>query len=134
MAAELAAAGGTMKTERRLFLSGLAATLAGTKSLLAGAQTQQRHDPGRVPSVPDASGANGDDEITPPPGASPKEQLKENQKILRRDVDHLLQLAQDLKDESDKTPETDVLSLSLVKKTEDIERLARQIRDKIRAS
>jgi hypothetical protein len=39
-----------------------------------------------------------------------------------------------LKNESDKTPETDVLSLSLVKKVEDIEKLARQIRDRIRAS
>jgi hypothetical protein len=39
-----------------------------------------------------------------------------------------------LKDETDMTPETDVLSLSLVKKAEDIEKLARQIRDRIRAS
>jgi hypothetical protein len=46
----------------------------------------------------------------------------------------LLQLAKDLKDETDMTPETDVLSLSLVKKAEDIEKLARQIRDRIRAS
>ena len=69
-----------------------------------------------------------------PPRADPKVQLKEDQKELRRDVDHLLQMVKDLKDESDKTPETDVLSLSLVKKAEDIEKLARQIRDRIRAS
>ena len=49
-------------------------------------------------------------------------------------LQHHLQMAQDLKNESDKTPETDVLSLSLVKKVEDIEKLARQIRDRIRAS
>jgi hypothetical protein len=61
-------------------------------------------------------------------------QLKEDQKILRQDVDRLLQMVKDLKQESDNTPETDVLSLSLVKKTEDIEKLARQIRDRIRAS
>jgi hypothetical protein len=46
----------------------------------------------------------------------------------------LLQLAKDLKEESDKTPETDVLSLSLVKKAEDIEKLAHQIKDRIRSS
>jgi cytochrome P450 len=74
------------------------------------------------------------DDVPLPPRANPKVQLKEGQKELRRDVDHLLQLAKDLKDESDKTPETDVLSLSLVKKAEDIEKLARQIRDRIRAS
>jgi hypothetical protein len=43
-------------------------------------------------------------------------------------------LAKDLKDESDKTPETDVLSLSMVKKAEDIEKLARQIKERIRQS
>jgi hypothetical protein len=69
-----------------------------------------------------------------PAMADPKARLKEEQKILRRDVNRLLQLVEDLKSESDKTPETDVLSLSLVKKTEDIEKLARQIRDRIRAN
>ena len=76
----------------------------------------------------------GQDDTPLPPRSDPRVQLKEDQKELRRDVDHLLQLVKDLKDESDKTPETDVLSLSLVKKAEDIEKLARQIRDRIRAS
>jgi len=53
---------------------------------------------------------------------------------LRRDVERLVQLAKDLKDESDKTSETDVLSLSLVKKAEEIEKLAHQIKDRIRES
>jgi hypothetical protein len=121
-----------MKTGRRFFLSGIAATLAGTETLLAAAQRHQ--PPNHLPSIPDASGSAGTSDIPLPPAADPKTQLKEEQKILRRDVDRLLQLAKDLKDESDKTPETDVLSLSLVKKAEDIEKLARQIRDRIRAS
>jgi cytochrome P450 len=66
--------------------------------------------------------------------AQQKALLKEQQKELRRDIDRLVQMVTDLKDESDKTPETDVLSMSLVKKTEDIEKLARTIRDRIRAS
>jgi hypothetical protein len=123
-----------MKTGRRFFLSGVAATLAGTRALLAGGQGQRHDNPSRVPQIPDASNSNGADDIPLPPRANPKVQLKEDQKELRHDVDHLLQLAKDLKDESDKTPETDVLSLSLVKKAEDIEKLARQIRDRIRAS
>ena len=49
-------------------------------------------------------------------------------------MDRLVQMAKDLKDESDKTAETDVLSLSLVKKAEDIEKLAHQIKDRIRAN
>lgn len=123
-----------MKTGRRFFLSGVAATLAGTRALLAGDQGQRRHEPSHIPQVPDASNSSGVEDTPLPPRADPKVQLREDQKELRRDVDHLLQLAKDLKDESDKTPETDVLSLSLVKKAEDIEKLARQIRDRIRAS
>jgi cytochrome P450 len=123
-----------MNTGRRFFLSGVAATLAGTRSLLAGSRDQQRRTPPRIPSAPDAGNSNGADETPLPARADPKVQLKESQKELRRDVDRLLQLVTDLKDESDKTPETDVLSLSLVKKAEDIEKLARQIKDRIRAS
>ena len=121
-----------MKTGRRFFLSGIAATLAGTRALLAG--DQQREPPPHIPHIPDASGSTGPDDSPLPPRPDPKAHLKEDQKELRRDVDRLLQMAKDLKDESDKTPETDVLSLSLVKKTEEIEKLARQIRDRIRAS
>jgi hypothetical protein len=123
-----------MKTGRRFFLSGIAATLAGTRALLAGAQGQRHENPSRIPQIPDASGSTGTDDIPVPSRADPKTRLKEDQKTLRHDVDRLVQLAKDLKDESDKTPETDVLSLSLVKKAEDIEKLARQIRDRIRAT
>jgi hypothetical protein len=123
-----------MKTGRRFFLSGIAATLAGTRALLAGGQGKRRENSSRVPQIPDASGSTGPDDIPLPSRADPKVRLKEDQKTLRQDVDRLVRLAQDLKDESDKTPETDVLSLSLVKKAEDIEKLARQIRDRIRAT
>ena len=121
-----------MKTGRRHFLSGIAATLTGAQALLAGGQ---RHGPPPpINQIPDASGSTPGRDIPFPPHPDPKAQLKEEQKKLRSDVDRLLQMVKDLKDESDNTPETQVLSLSLVKKTEDIEKLARQIRDRIRSS
>jgi hypothetical protein len=120
-----------MKTGRRTFLSGIAATLAAAEALLAG--EQQRHETPHPTPIPDASGSSGVDDPTLPP-RDPRALLKDEQKSLRHDVARLLEMAKDLKDESDKTPETDVLSLSLVKKAEDIEKLARQIRDRIRAS
>ena len=123
-----------MKTGRRLFLSGIAATLAGTRALLTAAQGQQRGVPPPIPQIPDASGSTGVENSPFPSRTDPRAHLKEDQKTLRRDVDRLLQLAKDLKDETDKTPESDVLSLSLVKKAEDIEKLAHQIKDRIRAS
>jgi hypothetical protein len=104
---------------------------AGAPALLA--LGQGREHPPRVPQIPDASSPTGQDDTPLPPRADPKTALKEEQKELRRSVDKLLQMVKDLKDESDKTPETDVLSLSLVKKAEDIEKLARQIKERIRA-
>jgi hypothetical protein len=123
-----------MNTGRRFFLSGIAATLAGTRVMLAGTLGQRNDNSSHIPQIPDASGSTGADDLPLPPRADPRKHLKEDQKSLRRDVDRLLQLAKELKDESDKTPETDVLSLSLVKKAEDIEKLARQIKDRIRES
>lgn len=121
-----------MKTGRRSFLSCVAATLAGTQALLAGEQGQRHDNSARIPQIPDASSSGGEDDVPLPPRADPRTQLKEDQKALRRDVDRLLQLAKELKDESDKTPESDVLSLTLVKKVDDIEKLAHQIKDRIR--
>jgi hypothetical protein len=124
-----------MKTGRRFFLSSVAAALAGTRVVLAGVQ-RRGGPPPPLSQIPDASGqpTPGPNDIPSPPRPDPKAQLKEDQKVIRRDVDRLLQMAKDLKDESDKTPETDVLSISLVKKAEDIEKLAHQIKDRIRLS
>ena len=57
----------------------------------------------------------------------PKLVLQANQKDLHRDVDQLLQLAQELKKEVDKTDGTAVLSLSMLKKADEIQKLAHQI-------
>jgi hypothetical protein len=123
-----------MDTGRRLFLSGVAAVVAGTHALVIAA-AQSQHDP-RPPitQLPDASNSTGVETSPRTARAQQKALLKEQQKELRRDIDRMVQMVTDLKDESDKTPETEVLSMSLVKKTEDIEKLARTIRDRIRAS
>jgi hypothetical protein len=123
-----------METGRRYFLSNFALLLAGAKTFWAGGRQQL---PPPLPSqFPDASrGSNrprGD--VPSPPMADPKAQLKESQKNLRRDADRLLQLANELKDEAYKTEQTDVLSLSLVHKAEEVEKLARQIKDLVRAA
>jgi hypothetical protein len=123
-----------MKTGRRFFLSGIVLALAGTGTLISGGQGQGHDNRPPMTQVPDASNSGGVEDSPLPTRGDQKRLLKEQQKELRRDVDRLLQMVQNLKDESDKTPETQVLSLSLVKRTEDIEKLARTIRDRIRAS
>jgi hypothetical protein len=126
-----------METGRRYFLSNFAVILAGAKTLWAAGQQQL---PPALPSqFPDASTSGRSrgrqqDELPLPPMADPKAQLKESQKNLRRDADRLLQLAAELKDEAYKTEQTDVLSLSLIHKSEEVEKLARQIKDLVRAA
>jgi hypothetical protein len=122
-----------METGRRYFLSNFAVILAGANSLWAAGQ-QQRLPPPLPSQFPDASrgpGRSGDD-LPAPPLADPKVQLKESQKNLRRDADHLVDLANELKAEAYKTEQTDVLSLSLIHKAEEVEKLAKHMKDLVR--
>ena len=57
-----------------------------------------------------------------------KRQLDENEKDIKKKVERLYELATELKAEVDKTDSSKVLSLNLLKKTEEIEKLARDIR------
>ncbi len=56
---------------------------------------------------------------------------EERQKQLVKDTDKLLSLATDLKSEVDKTNK-DVLSVEVVKKAEEIEKLAKSVKDRMR--
>jgi len=67
-------------------------------------------------------------EPEPPPKLDPRPLLKLNQKDIKRDVQRLFELAEELKKEVDKTNSAEVLSVSLVRKTEEIEKLAKHIR------
>jgi hypothetical protein len=70
--------------------------------------------------------------VTPPepPKRDPKKILQEDEKNIKKNVARLYELAAQLKEEVEKTDETAMLSLSLLKKTEEIEKLARQIRNR----
>jgi hypothetical protein len=57
---------------------------------------------------------------------------KDRQTDLKKDTDKLLQLATELKQYVDKTNEN-MLSLEVVKKTEEIEKLAKRVREKMKA-
>ncbi len=109
---------------RRTFLGGLltAGVATGLAGKLAGGQ-----DPN-----PDAA----QDKRFPPENAPEaplqpmnKRILEENQKGIKKKVDKLFQLASELKEEVDKTDSSKVLSLNLVRKAEEIEKLARDIKN-----
>jgi hypothetical protein len=64
------------------------------------------------------------------PAATNKALLEERQKSIKRDVQKLYDLAEQLKTEVEKTDSTTVLSLAMLKKAEEIEKLAKQIKDR----
>jgi len=61
-----------------------------------------------------------------------RQRNKDRQKAIQRDTDKLLKLATELKQYVDKTNEN-ILSLDVLKKTEEIDKLAKSIHDKMKA-
>jgi hypothetical protein len=64
--------------------------------------------------------------------AAKRAQLQQNEQEFRQGVERLYQLSGELRDEVQKTPTSDVLSLCMVKKAEEIEKLAKLLKNKAR--
>jgi hypothetical protein len=62
-----------------------------------------------------------------------KKAAKERQAAIKRDTDKLLELATQLKENVDKSSEN-TLSLDVIKKAEEIEKLAKSVKDKMKGS
>jgi hypothetical protein len=69
-----------------------------------------------------------------PAGATKKAVLEQHQKDIKKDIEKLYNLATQLKTEVEKTDATSVLSIGMVKKAEEIEKLAKQIKDRAKGS
>lgn len=63
-----------------------------------------------------------------PPKLDPKLILEANQKEIKKSVEKLYDLASELKAEVEKTDSVQVLSIAMLRKTDEIEKLAREIR------
>lgn len=114
-----------MRQRRREFLqAALSATLlaGGLRAAAPSLQSSQQRDQPRPPvplQMPD-------EDI---PRIDPKAILKGNQKQIQDDVKRLYALATELKEQAEKTDATAMLSLPMVRKAEEIEKLARQIKN-----
>ena len=129
-----------MENSRRTFLTVVVpgAALAGMAALAAVAQQSKPAHPPHPDSTTAQDAYQQDQQQTQPPGTLPetpkltpeerKAILTDDQKQIKKDVDQLFGLAQDLKKQSEKMDATQVLSLQFVEKTEEIEKLARKIR------
>ena len=69
------------------------------------------------------------DTVPDAPAPKPKDILKQNQQLIREDVEKLYKLATELKDEVEKTDATNTLSLPMIQKAEQIEKLAKQVKN-----
>ena len=81
--------------------------------------------------IPQRSPSSRDKDDDPnSPKVDTKTILESNQKDIKKNVERLFQLASELKTEVEKTDSVLVLSLALLKKTEEIEKLAKDIRSR----
>ena len=114
---------------RRTFLTGLALVTAcsGLVDNVAQGQSSvpQEPSPIPVPGHPQPSGP----EVPPAPNID-KKILENNDKDIKKKVEQLYQLANELREEVEKTDSSKVLSLNLVKKAEEIEKLAHDIKNR----
>ena len=111
---------------RRGFLRGVAVTgaAAGLWASLRAAQIPKAMEDKR----PTPEGGTPPDNPNAP--SPEKRALEENEKDIKKKVEQLYKLATELKVEVDKTDSSKVLSLTMLKKTEEIEKLARDIRNR----
>jgi hypothetical protein len=78
---------------------------------------------GRRPGQPDPLS----DPMNQPPALDPKKIQEHNQKTIVQDIQRLYKLAGELKDEVEKTDSTITLSLPMIQKAKEVEKLAKQI-------
>jgi hypothetical protein len=111
-----------MKSRRKFLRATIAVGLpAGILALLPIAQVRaQRQQPPQQQK----------DDDTHPPKIDPKLILEANQKEIKKSVERLYDLASELKAEVEKTDSVQVLSMAMLRKTEEIEKLAKEIRSR----
>jgi len=114
---------------RRTFLTGL--LLAGVTTGIAGqALAGQNPPPKPLPSqLPAKEEPDWKGVLLPDPT---KKALADTDKSVKKKVERLYQLASELKDEMNKTDSSKVMSLELMRRAEEIERLARDIKNRLK--
>ena len=115
-----------MSHSRRGFL-GAAVTFVAASAFGAGGQVGQQNPQPAVPSFPDDSVAR-----IPPRKPDPRAILKQNEQDIKKDVARLTEVVAELQKALDESDTKQVLSLDVVHKTDEIEKLAKQIRSLVR--
>ncbi len=121
-----------MREIRRRFVIALAAGIflaAGAEPLFAQRHVRQPNLQ-QQPYHPPVKGINQNAALDPK--AAKAAMLLQNEKEFREGVAQLSVLVNELKEDLDKAPTTDVLSARMYKKAQEIEKLAKQIKKKVK--
>lgn len=86
------------------------------------------------PPAPAESQQSGGVDNTAGTTAAKRAVLRQNEKEFREGVQHLYELASELRDEVQKTGTIDVLSLRMYRKAEQIEKLAKQLKNRAKGT
>ena len=110
-----------MEPRRKFLVNLIAAGVPAVLALISSAQVRaQRPQNPEQPKEDDSH----------MPKIDPKMILEANQKEIKKNVEKLYDLASDLKAEVEKTESVRVLSIAMLRKTDEIEKLAREIRSR----
>jgi len=119
-----------MHTSRRTFI-GSSITMLAAASLGAAQQETQVPLPKPMPPFPNPQ---GQEPLELPPVPKPNRAvLKANRETIAKDVTRMADLVEQLQKALDANSTTEVLSLDVLRKSEEIEKLARQVRELVKA-
>jgi hypothetical protein len=111
-----------MKSRRKFLTNMIAAGMpAGILALLPAAQ---------LPSARPQNPQQQKDDDSNAPKIDPKLILEANQKEIKKNVEKLYDLASELKAEVEKTDSVHVLSMAMLRKADEIEKLAKEIKSR----
>lgn len=121
-----------MRETRRNFLLFVAGAAAYVANCALPARAQRRR---KFPEPPQASATQNPaevDKLDVTAASARKAALLQNEREFRSGVERLYQLSSELRDEVQKTATSDILSVHMYKKTEEIEKLAKQLKVKVK--
>ena len=113
---------------RRNFLTALAVVSA--CPALAALQTRDQNPLPQAPPIRNPAPTQNPDTDVPGLPNPDKKILENNDKDMKKKVEQLFELAKELKEQVENTDSTKVLSLNVLKKAEEIEKLAHDIRNR----
>jgi len=121
-----------MQASRREALAAVISMAAA--AVLEAGQDASQSQPARPPGMPPTRNPFPSDPSVVPEVPKPDSRtLKANREAIKKDVARLTELVQQLQSGLDANSMTDVLSLDVLKKCDEIEKLAKQVRSLVKA-